>query len=475
MKINLLDYGFFRFIFQNKYFTNVLRLFVLVVFVYAIAYGFYDNSENNRVTGGIFWNLFWPFFMVLMLVTFGRFFCSICPLAFVGKKLNRIGSRKTIPPFLKNPFVGIFFLIVGFWLVYYIFPGFLKSPVASATFFLFFSLLSLWFFYRYKNMAYCKSVCPVSSVTRAFGKVGFTWMTTDATRCADCKTFECAKACDWHLQPFQFDKKNTMADCTLCMDCTRACDAVEFEIKQPSYAANLNFIPQKFEVWAILLVTAAITVTMNFHHALGRVAISDTYPWARSAQWLQSVIALPQGIDAVGLMAFIYALAVTIMLATGGMWIASKIMRLPYGKVFYTLSYAFAPIFIVGGLSHLFEFFFYNYASNVSNAFIQMLHLNIPYMKPLASRSDAWVHMFGFFKHLAVLWALYILYRRFAHLDAPTIRKWLAAPFAAALIAFYLGAGFYAGYALKTYGTKQHQHQAAVTQPVTQTSGHGTH
>lgn len=481
--MNLLDYGFFRFIFQNKYFVNTLRLFVLFLFAAAVFYGFYDQGETNQVTSGILWHLFWPLFMVLTLVTFGRFFCSICPLAFMGKKLNGIGPKKTIPPFLKSPFVGIFFLIVTFWMVYYVFPGFLKSPLISAGFFLFFAVLSLFFFYRYKNMAFCKSVCPVSAVTRAFGKVGFTWLNADQSRCADCRTFECAKACDYHLQPFNFNKNGSMADCTLCMDCTKACDAVKFEVKKPSYAATLNFIPQKFEVWALLLVTAAITVTMNFHHALTRISISDTYPWVRTANWLKGIIPFHAAVDVVGLVAFLYALGVSIALAVGGMWIAAKIMKLPYNQTFNNLGYAFAPIFLVGGLSHLFEFFFYSHASSISNAFIQLFHLNTGYMEPLVARGSSSLRIFGFFKYLAFFWALYILYKRFAHLNAPAIKKWLAAPFAAALIIFYLAISLYAGYAFTTYGVKaSHQHGAAATQTapannatMTDHSGHAGH
>lgn len=471
MGINLLDYAFFRFVFTNKLFVNLLRLLVLGLFVSAIAYGFIDPSQNNRVTVALMWGLFWPLLMVVTLASVGRFFCSICPLAFVGKYLNQIGSKKAMPQWLKNPFVGVGLLIIGYWLVYYSFPGFLRSAFATAIFFSVFTLLSLVMFYRYKQMAYCKSVCPISTVTRAFGKVGFTWLNTDQSRCASCKTFECAKACEFHLQPFRFDKKLSTDDCTLCMDCAGACSAVQFNIKKPAYAATLPFKPQKAEVWAILLITAAISITMGLHHALGRVNGSEHFFWVQSGAWLRQVTGVPATFDAVGFMAFWYAVLITVVLAVGGMWLAAKIMRLPFASVFYTLGYAFAPIFIVGGLSHLGEFFFYRYASSIANALIQLLHLNVAYVEPLAQRSDTWVHIFQIFKYIAMLWTAYLLYKRYAFLEATPKRKWLSVPFAAALLIFYVGLNAYTKYAITTYGMHGHHgHGQSTRQAATPTA-----
>ncbi len=134
---------------------------------------------------------------------------------------------------MANPFIGLLLVFIGWWFVYYMFPGIYKTPMATAIVFTVLTLLAIVFYFLFSDMAYCKSVCPISALTRAFSKVSFTWLGTYKSACMDCKTFECATACSYGQKPFTFDKKNSMGgDCTLCMDCSSACEAVSFKIKK---------------------------------------------------------------------------------------------------------------------------------------------------------------------------------------------------------------------------------------------------
>lgn len=106
-----------------------------------------------------------------------------------------------------------------------------------------------------------------------------------------------------------------------------------------------------------MLITGAISLTMSFHHALGRSAIMEEFFWVKTARYLENFINFGS-IDTVGLVAFSYAIIITLALASGGIFLASKIMDIEFKKAFYSLGFAFAPLFIIGGLSHLWEFFF---------------------------------------------------------------------------------------------------------------------
>jgi len=312
-------------------------------------------------------------------------------------------------------------------------------------------------------MSYCKSICPIGVLTRAFSKVGFTWLGSYKSACNECKTFDCATACSYNLKPFTFDKKNSMEDCTLCMDCSSACEAISFKVKKPSMSLFGKFKYLKSEVWIILLITAAISVTMGFHHALGRSAIVEEFIWVRTARYFEQFINFGS-LDTVGLFAFIYAILTTLLLSMGGMFLASKIMKLQYKEVFYTLGFAFAPLFIIGGLSHLWEFFFYSTASNITNAFIQGFYLPFDYIKPLATRQDTWVYIFEIFTYLAAIWAFVIIIVRMKLLKSTPLRKIIAFPMASALIVFYLGFNFYKIHIFKVYGMQErgHNHSAMV-------------
>jgi ferredoxin len=447
------------FVFKNKVFLFFFKTLLAILFVYAIMFGLIMTGDENQFTPGFFWGLFWPFFMVVSLGFFGRLFCGICPHGFLGKYITMIGLNKTMPKGLKNPFISLLFLFFAWWLVYYSFPSLYKTPFATAMVFVVLTLLSVGFFFVFEKMAYCKSICPIGAVSRAFSKVSMTFLSTYDTACKECKTFECAHACSYNLKPFTFTKKQTMDDCTLCMDCASACEAVSFKLTAPSKTLFSQFKPQKFEVWAFILITAAISITMGFHHALGRSAISHEFIWSQTAFFVQSYLPL-NSIDMVGVFAFVYAVAIVIFLTTGGMFIASKIMKISYKRTFYTLGYAFAPLFIIGGLSHIGEFFFYHYASNIVNGFMQAFFIDpAHYIEPLATRRDSWVHVFKAFNHIAYLWAFIILVKRMQFLETKRVLKVVAFPFAGALIVFYMSLTFYTGYVFKTYGTKAHNHK----------------
>ena len=464
-KNDLFGWPVLGFLFKNPRFLLTLKLSVFALFAYGIIYGFTHPDSDNLFTRNLFWGLFWPLFMVVTLATFGRIFCGICPHGFMGKYLTKWGLKKKLPKALQNPVIGVLLLVIGWWAVYYAFPSFFRTPWATAALFAVMTLVAAAFYLVYDEMAYCKSVCPIGAVSRGFSKVSFTWLGTyreDA--CGECRSFECASACPQGLKPFTFDSRNSMTDCTLCMDCAGACEGVAFRIQKPSKSLFSKFQSHKAEVWAFILITGAITLSMSFHHALGRSAIVDDFFWVKTARYFEGLFSFGTA-DAVGIFAFLYAISIAVMLAAGGMFVASKILKTPFSQTFYSLGYAFAPIFIIGGMSHLGESFFLHTASDIANGFIQGFGLPFDEMTPLASRKDAWVHVFGLFNYIAIIWALVILFGRIRLVESTKLRKIVAYPFAGALILFYLGLNFYIGYVFSTYGVKQRGGH----------SGHATH
>ncbi|MBU1217443.1 nitrous oxide reductase accessory protein NosL [bacterium] len=449
------------FMFKNKFFIRALQLCVLALFFYAIIFGIlYPTKEENIFTTAVFWSLFWPLFVVVSLSTFGRVFCGICPHGFMGKYITKFGLKKNMPKALANPFIGVFLLILGFWLVYYVYPQAYKTPFAASILFLVLTFLAVVFFAIYKDMSYCKSICPIGTLMRGFGKISFTTLGTYEESCKNCTTFECATACSSNLKPFTFDKRNSITDCTLCMDCSSACEAVSFKLVPPSQSLFKKFQTQKAEVWAFILITAAITITMSFHHALGRVAIASEYPWVQFGLYLQEAVAI-NGIDYIGFSALLFAMSSTIFFVYSGMYIASKALKEDFSKVFYTLGYAFAPLFIIGGLSHTYEFFFLEHYSNIANGFMQGFGITGEEVQALATRKDTWTHIFSLLNHVAVIWAFIIMFKRINFFSASKLAKSIAFISASALIFFYLGLNVYKVYAFKTYGTAKSGHNHA--------------
>jgi len=448
------------FLFKNQTFLMVLKLAVLALFIYGVYMGFADPGAENIFTQHLFWGLFWSLFIVVTLTTFGRIFCGICPHGFLGKYITKFGLKKEMPNFLKNRFIGIFILFFGWWAVYYMAPGFWKVPLATAWLFTGITLVAFVMYYLYKDMSYCKYICPIGTLTKAYAKVSFTELGTYKEDCNSCKTLDCAVACSYNLNPFSFDNKNSMDDCTLCMDCSSACDSVAFRFTKPSRTLFEKFKFNKAEVWAFILITAAISLTMSFHHGLNRSAIADEFIWSRSAAFAQQYIDFGT-LDVVGMFAFIYATLFAIGIVYIGMFVASKVLKAPFEKTFYTLGYAFAPLFIIGGLAHLIHSFFTHNYAEIANGFIYGFGLEAGPVENLASRRDAWLHIFDVIPYIAVLWGYLILAKRMKSFKATKIKKSIAFVFASSLITLYLSTNLYSAYVFKTYGMAKRAHHGS--------------
>lgn len=459
--MDLLKLPITRTLFRSPKVIMLIRLVVLGLFVYGVYLGFAIQDGENIFTVHLFWSLFWSLFIVSTLVLLGRVFCGICPHAFLGEYLTRFGLKKKMPKWLAHRYIGMMLLFLGWWGTYYVNPTLFKTPLATAVLFAVMSVVAYSFFFLFKEMSYCKHICPIGTMMRAYNRMAPTWLGSDKNACSSCKTFECAHACSYHLKPFSFDQKKSMDDCTLCMNCAVACDAITFEVKKPSSSLFEKFNANKTEVWAYVLITAAIPISMNFHHALGRTGMAHLTPWAQTAEAVSSYV--PQSsIDMVGLFAFIYATIMSVGIAVLGMYIASKILKETFSRTFYTLGYAFAPIFLIGGLSHMLQVFFTREYADIVNAFIYGFHLDSALVSNLASRADSWPHVFKVFPYIATLWGVWIVVRRMRFFNAPKKAKVVAGFFASALIGFYLAMNIYAGYAFSHYGVKassHHRHQ----------------
>ena len=168
-KRDLFSYSLLNFLFKNKIFLFLLRMTITFLFFYAIILGFiYPTKEENLFTTALFWSLFWSFFMVLSLSTIGRVFCGICPHGFIGKYITKLGLKKKMPKKFANPFIGLGVIVIGYWLMNFLFPAIYSVPYNTAIFFTILTVLSIIIYFLYDDMAYCKYICPLVTVTKSF-------------------------------------------------------------------------------------------------------------------------------------------------------------------------------------------------------------------------------------------------------------------------------------------------------------------
>lgn len=445
------------FFFKNKYMLLAYRLMTLFLLIYAIAYGFLNPTKDNLFTTAVFWGLFWPFFMVVSLSTLGNIFCMVCPHGFVGKYLTKTGLKLRPPKWLANPYIGIIGSnILAYWFVLYIFPGLLRSPLITALFFLSFTLLAIFVFFLFRGMAYCKYVCPIGSANTAFSRVGTLWLTTYQEECKTCKKPDCALACPYELNPSKFEERNSTANCTLCMECAHACPAVKLEVR-PFGSSLYKPIktPKEWEVWVYILLVGVITFTMRFHHGLSRSGIGEHMPWVVIGNAIQKSFGLPKWMDMSGFIAMLMGLTIAVLLSIGSFKLIAWLIKEDYKKVLLTLGYAFAPLMIVGSLSHVLEFFFIEYYHHVVNGFSQAFGLGL-HVEPLAKRGESWLMVFRVFPFIAGFWSLHILWKR-AFMLKPERRLTVFA-LASWLPLFYLLLSALTVWVMLTFPPHYHEH-----------------
>jgi len=407
------NYALTRFLFKNAFFLFALRLCVLGLFMVALMYGFFHPSSRTfHFNVGIFWSLFWPFFMVVSLGTFGALFCGICPHGFVGKYLTRYGLKRNMPTWMQNPLIGLGFLVLFYWLMLYLFPDSLKSPLAASLFFGAFTLVALLSFFLFKEMSYCKYLCPIGSITSAFSKVSFTKLATYQDACLTCKGYECAKACPYHLSPFNFDKNSSMKECKLCMECVSSCEAVGFFIQKPSASLfTLSKAGKMSEVWTYVIIACVASIAMILQNALGNSPIADSLPWRIAAHAYEERFGVSR-VSIEGGVVLLLAITLTLTATVGIYTCASRWLKIPFKNIFLVAGYAIAPVVIFGGMAQTIPFFFTHYAHEAINGVVLLFDpLGTPW-KAYVAKNSGWLKAFALMHFIGVFWGLKVLHVR---------------------------------------------------------------
>lgn len=412
-KNDLFAYRPVAFLFKNPRVLFGIRVFVLLLFITALAYGFSaPNQREYHFNVTLFWSLFWPFIMVVSLGTLGSFFCSICPHAFLGRVLTRYGLKRTMPKWLNQPLIGLFLLVCVYWLPLYLFPDFFKSPLRSSLFFTIFTLLAWLNFFLFKEMSYCKSLCPIGAITASFSKVSFTYLKTYADACLTCKGLECAKACPYRLAPFTFEKRASMQQCKLCMECAHACEAVGWFVQKPSASLfKISKAGKSYEVWTYIIIACTATLSMIFHNALGNSPIAQNLPWKRLAHFLESTYG-SFSFHVEGLIVLLFATLLGLGSTIGAYRVASYRYQISFRELLMTAGYAIAPIIIFGGMAQTLPFFLIHYGNEALNGILQLFNPLATPLDVFVPKNTPWLRGFALFHFMGFFIGVILLHVR---------------------------------------------------------------
>jgi len=388
--------------------------------VLAVVWGFvYSSTDENLYTTGLFWGLFWPFFIFISTPVFGKLICAVCPLRLLNYlAAKRLGAGKKPPGWMTTGLVSLVLVMVFYWMLIYAWPGIFHNPLSTAIYFLIFTVISLSFVLVYGPSVWCRGLCPVAIPTNIISRIAFFGIRTYRSKCDNCRKPTCFtgrqdfEGCPHGINP---SKMINNADCTLCMKCINACshDAVRFGFVRPLREFSMQkFRPDRVEALGTVLLFGSLTLTMQFYNGLYRGTMKEDFPLAKLAVYMHpyaaSVFTL-EGI--VALLTFLCSVTFVYVYFRSFSLYAAKITGHETGAVFQLFAWTLLPVFALSSFAQMAEFFFFRYYPMIADGFLSLFGIKT-LVAPLVSMNNHWLLLFKLVSIGGAAWSMVFVWQQ---------------------------------------------------------------
>jgi cytochrome c oxidase assembly factor CtaG/polyferredoxin len=209
-----------------RYGRMVLQSVAFVIAVLVIADGFLGNPMGAMNLAGVVPWTYMRAFGVVALLVLGNIFCMSCPFMLPRELGHRLGlARFKWPRRLRSKWIAVVLMILFFW-SYEAF-AFWDHPARTAWLLIAYFAAAFVIDTLFRGASFCKYVCPLGQFNFAASLLSpFTLEARSQATCERCTTHDCIagntrqRGCE--LQLYMPQKVGNM-DCTLCMDCVKAC------------------------------------------------------------------------------------------------------------------------------------------------------------------------------------------------------------------------------------------------------------
>ncbi|GAB1420464.1 hypothetical protein MASR2M15_05620 [Anaerolineales bacterium] len=248
--INLLQTPLLGRLLRWKWGRVAIQTPLLIIAILLIIDGFTGPQIASRNLATVLPWVHYRGIIVIVLLLGGNLFCMACPFTLsrsLGKRLSIRGRR--FPARLRNKWLAIFTLLTLFFL--YEWLDLWASPLLTAWVIIAYFVASFLFEAIFTESAFCKYVCPLGSFNYVYSNLAPTRITVgDLDICRQCPGKECINGSyqntplistlDIPVQSSLPPRKPSLEvlgcgtelfapqmtsnmDCTLCLDCVRAC------------------------------------------------------------------------------------------------------------------------------------------------------------------------------------------------------------------------------------------------------------
>jgi ferredoxin len=248
-----------------RYFQYVFIIPMMILFIAVVYLGFYDIQDGKRNIATVFtWTLWWTLIIFTFIIA-GRFWCMMCPFAFLGDLAQKVISlNKKLPRWLQNMGFQIFAFILLTWA--FTVMAFSSKPLVTAVVIIFILVAALVFSMIYQRRSFCRHICPIGAVIGVYSMVSPIELRINREgRCAVHKQKTCDDACPMMESPYQMDNN---VYCNFCMQCQPACPSSNLSLRLRTFGKDIYASLRKSPIEAIaalflLGVVIVETLTMT--------------------------------------------------------------------------------------------------------------------------------------------------------------------------------------------------------------------
>ncbi len=344
----------------------ILQLLLLLTAAAVVAHGLFGPQIAPRNLATVLTWVHYRGLLVVALLALGNVFCTACPMVLVrdaGRRLVHPAWRW--PRRLRGKWLGLV-LLVAVLFAYELFDLW-ALPRATAWLVIGYFAAALVIDTLFAGAAFCKHLCPIGQ----FNFVASTMSPTElrvrnSSTCDTCRTSDCIRGRRNATDPRRVDQRGCELglympskignlDCTLCLDCVRACPHDNIGLVPRLPGIELLDLRRRSGVGRLTRRPdmAALAILFTFGGLLNAFAM--TAPAGAAERWLAATTGIESEAAILAIL-FIGSLIALPLVLVGGAAIVTQALSgrtaASVGALAVRYSYALLPLGLAVWLAH---------------------------------------------------------------------------------------------------------------------------
>jgi len=254
-------------------FRRIIQALLFLLAVAIVVDGLAGTQIGSMNLAGVLPWTHWRGLLVIGLLVAGNVFCGVCPFTLPRGLAKRMGAKFRWPRALRSKWPAVALLVMFLW-AYEVFQLW-DRPSWTAWIIVGYFVASFAVDALFRGASFCKYVCPIGQFNFVHALVSPLEVRARNTEvCGTCASHDCLRGgvggpgCQVDLL---VPEKAGSLDCTLCLDCIRACPHDNVALGAVRPAQNLELARSRFARRPDVAVLAIVLAFAAFLNAAGMV------------------------------------------------------------------------------------------------------------------------------------------------------------------------------------------------------------